>query len=108
MGALELHLRKRDRWSQFLQPIPRLIPLEDHEFHIYEFAGGLLAACIAGSTTDSISIQSIEGETRGTVDEYGGPPGVRTGCKVPLPFKCAEFSFDPTQDLLIVVEDLIP
>jgi hypothetical protein len=84
------------------------MPLEDHKFHIYEFAGGLLAACIAGSPTDSISIQSIEGETRGTVDEYEGSLGVRAGCTVPLPFKCAELSFDPTQDLLVVVEDLIP
>jgi hypothetical protein len=80
------------------------MPLQDHEFHIYEFAGGLLAACIAGPTTDTISIQSIEGETR----EYEGRPGVRGGREVPLPFKCAEFSFDPMQDLLVVVEDLVP
>ena len=84
------------------------MPLQDHEFHIYEFAGGLLAACIAGPTIDTISVQSIEGETRETVDEYKGPLGVRAGHKVPLPFKCAEFSFDPTQDLLVLVEDLIP
>jgi hypothetical protein len=106
MEALDLHLRKQDRWSQFIQPIPRLMPLQDHEFHIYEFAGGLLAACIAGSTTDTISIQSIE--TREGVHEYEDPLGVCAGRKVPLPFKCAELSFDPTQDLLVIVEDLIP
>jgi len=110
-NTLELHLRKRDRWNAFNLSNSRLTPPQDHEFHIYEFTGGMLAHCVPGPVTDSISIQSLavfENETEEPASLYQYQPRTNGGYHLPLPFKCAEFSFDPTQDLLVAVEHLSP
>lgn len=109
--SLELLLRKRARWDQFILLRPRLIPPQDHEFHLYEFTGGILAHCVPGETVDTISFRPLKGpeeESEDLFDLCKSPRNIKSGYNVPLAFKCAELSFDWTQDLLVVVEDLNP
>ena len=109
--ALQCHLRKRARWNQFILLKPRLIPPQDHEFNLYEFTGGILAHCMAGTTEDSISFQPVanaHSDTERVFDLCKSSLELNRDHTVPLSFKCAEFSFDLTQDLLILVEDRNP
>lgn len=109
--SLELHLRTRARWDHFVLLKPRLTPPQDHEFHLYEFTGGVLAHCMPGDTKDSISFQSLRGSEEVHEKIFDLSPDIKQVPNphvVPLPFKCAELSFDWVQDLLVVVEDRNP
>lgn len=91
-------LNRRKRWSDFHLYPPRRCPPDDTQFRLYEFCGGYLAHCQGGEQTDSIIFQNLSkaGENG---NENG--PGMQ---ELKIPVKCADFTFDLAQDLLVVVE----
>ena len=101
-ALLEEHLRLRDRRKNFILNSPNRCPPGDSEFHIYEFCGGSLAHCSPGTSQDTICFQRLDKPA--SLDGSHMSQMVQT----PLSFKCAEFSFDPMQDLLVVIEDCGP
>jgi hypothetical protein len=85
--------------EEFILKSPNRSPPRDSEFHIYEFCGGSLAHCSPGESQDTICFQRLDKPA-----SFDGSQMVQTL----LCFKCAEFSFDPVQDLLVAIEDCGP
>ncbi|PVF96670.1 hypothetical protein CPB86DRAFT_761714 [Serendipita vermifera] len=89
-------LENRRRWSRLSLPLfPQRCPPSDPEFNIYEFCGGYLAYCARGEVQDSICFRYLWNDVN-SKDAVNWTP---------LSVKCAEFSFDRSQDLLVVIED---
>lgn len=86
-------LRRRKRWDDFHLYPPRSCPPDDTQFRLYEFCGGYLAHCMAGNDADSIIFQDLE---------VANGPDAQQVHRIPI--KCADFTFDLAQDLLVVVE----
>jgi hypothetical protein len=91
---------RRKRWSDFHLYPPRRCPPDDSQFRLYEFCGGYLAHCRVGEQTDSIIFQNLS--TAGMEFRDNGNANGQQELKIPV--KCADFTFDLAQDLLVVVE----
>jgi hypothetical protein len=92
---LDRQLSSRKKWERFDLEEPALVRLTWREWDFYEINNGYIAYCLGKADGDSIHFR----ELRHPLDEVSG-----RNWEVIVSAKCSDFTFDLSQDVLVMAE----